>query len=152
MRNLICTLVLLAFGTPLLASDPLVGTWTLNSAKTKYTKGAGPKNATFVIEERAANLVVTAIGHEDDGTAVTVKYTVPVKGGIGSVQESTVFDAIRSKQVSTLVRENTYIKGGKKVRARRLIVSEDGQTMMSPISGTGTDGKPVAGVDVYDKQ
>lgn len=152
MRKMFCTLVLLAFATPLLASDPFAGTWTLNTAKTKYTKGTGPQKATFVIDEQGTNLKVTATGYEGDGTPVVVKYTVPIKGGTGSVQESDVFDGISSKQVSTHVRENTYLKDGKPVRMRRMVVSEDGKTMESPMSGTGTDGKPVAGVDVYDKQ
>jgi len=151
MRKIFCTLVLLAFATPLLASDPFVGTWTLNSAKTKYTTGAPPKNVTIVIEEQGANLQVTATGTNSDGSPISVKYTVPTKGGMGSVQQGD-FDSISAKQISTHVRENSYMKGGKEIRSRRIVVSEDGKTMKSTLKGTGATGQPAAGVDFYDKQ
>lgn len=151
MRKILCALVLLAFATPVLASDPFVGTWTLNSAKTKYTTGAPPKNVTLVIEEQGANLQVTATGMNDNGSAISVKYTVPIKGGMGTVQEGD-FDSIRSKWISAHVRENTYMKGGKEIRTRRSVASEDGKTIETTLKGTGADGKPVAGVDFFDKQ
>ncbi|HEY6375957.1 MAG TPA: hypothetical protein VIX90_10590 [Edaphobacter sp.] len=151
MRKMFCALVLLAFATPLLASDPFAGTWTLNSAKTKYTTGTPSKNVTLVIEEQGTNLMVTATGNRGDGSPLSVKYTVPVKGGMGSVEQGD-FDGISAKQVSAHIRENTYTKDGKQIRMRRMVVSEDGKTMKSTLSGTGTDGKPAAGVDVYDKQ
>ncbi len=151
MRKMLFTLVLLAFATPLLASDPFVGSWTLNAAKTKYTAGAPPKNLTIVVEEQGTNLMVTATGNSADGSPVSVKYTVPIKGGAASVDQGD-FDAITAKQESDHVRENTYLKDGKQLRTRRLVVSKDGKTMTSEISGSGTDGKPAKGVDFYDRQ
>jgi hypothetical protein len=151
MRKILCALVLLAFATPLLASDPFVGTWTLNSAKTKYTTGTAPKNVTLVIEEQAANLQVTGTGTTGDGSPLSVKYTVPIKGGVGSVQEGD-FDGVSSKLVSSHSRVNTFTKAGKEIRTRHTVVSTDGKTLTTTVKGTGLDGKPTAGVDVYDKQ
>src|SRR6266702_4606957 len=151
MRKILCTLVLLAFATPLLASDPFVGTWTLNSAKTKYTMGTPPKNVTIVVEDQGTNLQVTVTGTNSDGSPISVKYMVPVKGGMGTVQEGD-FDSISAKQISSHVRENSYMKGGKEIRSRRMVVSEDGKTMKSTLKGTTVAGKPAAGTDFYDKQ
>jgi len=151
MRKILCALVLLAFATPLLASDPFAGTWTLNSAKTKYTAGTPPKSVTLVIEEQGANLQVTATGTADDGSPISVKYTIPIKGGTGTVQAGD-FDGISAKQVNAHVRENTYTKGGKEIRTRRMTVAKDGKTISSILKGTNPQGKPVVGVDVYDKQ
>jgi surface antigen len=143
--------VLLAFTTPLLADNPFVGTWTHNAAKSKYTTGSAPTNVTIVIEEQGANLQVTVTGTTSDGTPISVKYTVPIAGGAGTVQAGD-FDAISAKQISANVRENTYTKGGKEIRTRRMTVSKDGKTMSLTFKGTGPDGKPAAGTDVYDKQ
>lgn len=151
MRKMLCALVLLAFATPLLASDPFAGTWTLNSEKTKYTAGSAPKNVTLVIEEQGANLQVTANGTTADGSPISVKYMVPAKGGMGSVQEGD-FDSVSSKRVSASVRDNTYMKDGKVLRTRHAVASADGKSISTTVKGTGADGKPVAGVDVYDKQ
>jgi surface antigen len=72
MQKILCALVLLTLATPLMASDPFAGTWTLNSAKTKYTTGTPPKNVTIVIEEQGANLQVTATGTSSDGSPISV--------------------------------------------------------------------------------
>jgi hypothetical protein len=151
MRKMMFALALLAFATPLFASDPFAGTWKLNSAKTKYTIGTAPKTVTLVIEEQGANLQVTATGTSSDGSPLSVKYTVPIQGGTGTV-EAGDFDGITAKQISNHARDNSYTKGGKEIRTRQITVSEDGKTMKSTVTGTGMQGEKVAGVDVYDKQ
>jgi hypothetical protein len=151
MRKILCALALLAFATPLLAQDPLVGTWTLDSTKSKYTTGTPAKNVTVVIEEQGANLLATATGTNSDGSPISVKYTIPLAGGKGSVQKGD-FDSIHSKRVSGHVRENSFMKDGKELRSRRMVVSEDGKTMKSTVKGTNPAGQPVAGVDFFDKQ
>jgi hypothetical protein len=151
MRKILCALVLLAFATPLLASDPMAGTWALNSAKTKYTTGTPPTSLTIVIEDQGDNLQVTATGTNADGSPISVKYTVPVMGGTGTVQQAD-FDKVSSKRVSANVRDNTFTKDGKALRTRHVVVSEDGKTISTTVKGTGPNGKKVAGVDVLDKQ
>jgi hypothetical protein len=151
MRKLICLLALLVFATPLFAADPFVGTWNLNTAKTKYTTGTPPKSVTLVIEEQGTNLQVTATGTNSDGSPISAKFTLPVNGGMGSVQEGD-FNGVMSKRISADVRENSYTKDGKELRSRHIAISKDGKTMTSKVKGTNTAGSPVVGVDVYDKQ
>ncbi|MCU1253371.1 MAG: hypothetical protein JWQ49_6400 [Edaphobacter sp.] len=151
MRKLLCLLTLLVFATPLFAADPFAGTWKLNTAKTKYTTGTPPKEITLVIEEQGPNLLVTATGTNSDGSPISVKYTVPISGGAGSMQEGDN-SGITSKQISANVRENSYSKDGKELRTRHMVVSKDGKTMTSKVKGTNPNGKPVDGTDVYDKQ
>jgi hypothetical protein len=151
MRKILCALALLAYATPLLAQDPLVGTWTLDSRKTKYTTGTPAKNVTLVIEEQGPNLVVTATGTNSDGSPISVNYAIPLAGGRGSVQKGD-FDSIRAKRISDHIRENSFMKDGKELRSRRMVVSDDGKTMKSTVKGTNAAGQPVAGVDFFDKQ
>lgn len=151
MRKMICTLALLTLAAPLFAASPFVGTWKSNPEKSKYTMGTAPKDINLVVEEQGTDLKVTATGTNSDGSPISVAYTVPMAGGAGKV-ETGDFDAITAKMVSDHKRVNTYMKGGKKIRTRRMTVSSDGKTMMSTISGMGTSGKKVAGTDVYDKQ
>lgn len=151
MHKLISAVALFAFAGTLLAQSPFVGTWKLDTAKTKYTSGEPPKDVTLVIEEQGDNLQVTATGTNADGSPLSVKYTVPVKGGAGQVQEGP-YDAISSKSVSTNVRENSYSKNGKQVSSRRVVVSKDGKTIRSTVKGIDATGKTVAGTDVFEKQ
>jgi hypothetical protein len=151
MRKIMYALVLLAFATPLFASDPFIGTWKLNSQKTKYATGAPPKELTAVIEEQGANLQVTATGAYGDGSPLSVQYTIPASGGVGTVQEGD-FNGIGAKMISSHVREIRYMKDGKELRIRRMVLSEDGKTMQTTVKGTNTQGKQVSGVDYFDKK
>jgi hypothetical protein len=151
MRKLLCLLALLLFSTPLFAADPFAGTWTLNTAKTKYTTGTPAKNVTIVIEEQGTNLQTTVTGTNSDGSPISAKFTVPISGGKGSVQQGD-FNGVMSKQISANVRENTYTKDGKEIRSRHIVISKDGKTMTSKVKGMNPAGSTVAGVDVYDKQ
>jgi hypothetical protein len=151
MRKIAYMIALLALAVPLFAADPFVGTWKLDPAKSKYTAGSAPKDITLVIEEQGDNLQVTASGTYQDGSPISVKYTVPKAGGAGTAQEGP-FDAITSKRISARVRENRYTQNGKETMSRRIVVSQDGKTLRVTAKGTDAQGKPVAGVDVFDKQ
>ena len=151
MRKLLCLLALLVFATPLFAAEPFAGTWTLNTAKTKYTTGTPAKNVTLVIEEQGTNLQTTVTGTSSDGSPISAKFTVPISGGTGTVQEGD-FNGITSKRVSANVRDNSYTKDGKEIRSRHMVISKDGKTMTSKVKGTNPNGNPVDGTDVYDKQ
>lgn len=151
MQKVIPAVALCIFTGTLLAQSPFVGTWKLDTAKTKYTTGMPPKDVTLVIEEQGDNLQVSATGTNADGSALSVKYTVPEKGGAGQVQDGP-YDAITSKRISANVRQNSYMKNGKEVASRHQVVSRDGKTLRSSVKGTNTQGNTVAGIDVFEKQ
>src|SRR5664279_3058898 len=150
MRKILYALVLLAVATPLFASDVLVGTWKINPDKSKYTAGSPTKDLQVVIVEEGANLQVTATGTNTDGSPLLIKYTIPVKGGIGVVQQAW-YDGVVSKVISTNVRENKFSKDGKVVRTRTSTVSADGKTCSITMKGLDATGKPSVGVDVLEK-
>jgi hypothetical protein len=144
-------LVLLTFSVPLFAVSPFVGTWKLDTAKTKYTKGSPPKEVTLVIEEQGTNLKTTATGTTSDGSPISVEFTVPIKGGTGTVQTGE-FNGVTSKLISPNVRENTYLKDGKEWRSRSMVLSSDGKTLTSRVRGLGAAETPIDGTDVFEKQ
>ena len=151
MHKLLSTFMLFLCATTLFAQSPFVGTWKLDPAKTKYTTGEPSKELTLVIEEQGDNFQITASGTNSDGSPLSVKYTVPVKGGTGQVQKGP-WDAVSSKAVSAHVQEVRSSKGGKVVWSRRALVSQDGKTMRSTVKGVNAAGKTVAGTDVFEKQ
>ncbi|MGI9075170.1 MAG: hypothetical protein ACR2JB_28495 [Bryobacteraceae bacterium] len=151
MRKIMYVIAMLAVAMPLFAADPFVGTWKLDPAKSKYTAGSAPKDVTIVIEGQGDSYQVAATGTYADGSPISVKYTIPKAGGTGTVQEGP-FDAVTSKRVSARVRENTYTKNGKETVSRRVVVSRDGKTLTNTVKGIGPQGKPLAGVDVFNKQ
>ncbi|HEU4636398.1 MAG TPA: hypothetical protein VFS41_09490 [Edaphobacter sp.] len=151
MRKILVALTLLALATPLFAQDPFAGTWKLNAEKTKYSSGTKPADVTLVIEDHENMVQVAATGTNADGSPISAKYTMPAKGGKATADQGD-FDAITAKMVNDHTRELHYMKNGKELRTRRLVVSKDGKTMTSAVKGTDAKGNKVAGTDVFDKQ
>lgn len=151
MRKILVALTLLALSTPLFAKDPFAGTWKLNAEKSRYTAGTKPSDVTIVVEDQGNTIHVTATGTASDGSPISAKYTMPAQGGQGT-PEAGDFDAITAKMINDHTRELRYMKNGKELRTRRLVVSKDGKTMTSTVKGTDPKGDKVAGTDVFDKQ
>jgi len=154
MRKLLCLFAMLAFAGTLFAADPFVGTWKLDPAKSKHSGNApNPKDAMIMIAEQGDNYQVTVTGTNSDGSPLSVKYTVPIKGGKGQVEDGGgIFDAVRSKRISANERENSYMKGGNDAGTRRSVVSRDGQTLTNTFKGTDAQGNPMTSSQVFKKQ
>jgi len=151
MRRFLSAVAVLAFAGTLFAQSPFVGTWKLDLAKTHYSAGEPPKGVTLTIEEQGDNLHVTAKGSNADGSQLSVSYTVPLRGGDGKVDDGP-YDAINSKMISDRIRDNTYMKNGRQVATRHIVILKDGKTMRSIVKGVNATGQSVAGIDVYVKQ
>ena len=96
---------------------------------------------------------MTVTGSNSDDSSLSVKYTVPMKGGTGQVEAGgDVFDAVSSKRINSNQRENTYTKGGKNAGTRRSVVSEDGKTLTNTFKGTDAQGNPATSTQVFDKK
>ena len=132
-------------------SDPFLGTWKLNPAKCRFTAGAAPKEETFTVELIGDQDQMTGKGTAADGSAITLKYQVPAKGGAGKVLAGP-FDGISAKMINAHMMETSYIKGGKEVRTTQTVISKDGKIMKATIKGTDAQGKLASGVLVFEKQ
>ncbi len=132
------------------SSDPFIGTWKLDPNKSKYSSGAPPRDMTIQIAPEGDNLRIEAHGSDEDGSPLSVTYSLPAKGGNGQVQHG-FFDSVRSEYISVEVRQTTYLKDGKETMSRRTVLSDQGKTMRSTVKGTNAKGHPVAGEEVYEK-
>jgi hypothetical protein len=136
----------------ILAADPNTGIWKLNTAKTRYSTGQPPKDQITTIQHDGQNYVVSVNGTAPGGAPIVFRYTTPIKGGSGTVQESTVYDSVLCKRISQTVRDLKYMKSGKERMSIHAVTSEDGKTMTATVKGTDPAGNPVEGVVLYDKQ
>ena len=150
MRRVLCALSVFGLATTLFAASPFEGTWKLNSAKSKYTKGAVPKEETIVIASQGDQFQITITGTDGSGSPIALKYTVPASGGAGKVTDGP-YDGVSWKVTDANTRDVTYLKGGKDIRTTHAIVSKDGKSMKAATKGLDAQGKPVAGTMVFDK-
>ena len=138
--------------SPLLAqSNPFVGTWKLNPAKSQ-DPGAFPKEETLTVQIIGDQRQVTVNGTATNGSPILFKYAVPDNGGQGKVLAGGPYDGVSGKRLDDNTRDVSYIRGGKEMLHLRSLVSKDGKTMRLTVEGKDAAGKAFSGVAVFDKQ
>lgn len=136
-------------------SDPQLGTWKLNVAKSKYVGTQAPKTDTLTAQAQADGAKVSVDGLAGDGSRVAFSYTTNFDGkdsAISGVGFPNGADTIAVKRVDANTSMATGKKTGKVVYTRKLVVSKDGKVMTITAKGTDAQGKPTSSTSVWDKQ
>lgn len=151
-RTILLTLVVCFVGVAAaLAADANVGTWKLNSAKSKFTPGT-PKNDTVIVEVAGDNMKITVDGTDGDGKPAHNVWTGKYDGKDYSVTGDPASDMRSYTTVNARTLTLSLKKGGKVTTTGRIVLSADGKSRTVTITGTDPQGKKVASTAVYDKQ
>jgi hypothetical protein len=146
--------VVILGGTAFAQSDPWVGTWKVNLAKSKYDPGPAPKTAGTVKIEVAGNgYKVTTDDMNAQGVATHEEQTVAtVDGKDYPIKGSADVDSVSLKKIDA----NTFIqsdkKGGAVVRMSRTVIAKDGKTYTVASVGYNAQGVARLYMLVFDKQ
>src|SRR4030088_185205 len=144
-------LLLFVAGAMCMASNPNMGTWKLNEAKSKFAPGS-PKNTTVVYEEAGDNTKVTVDGVDGEGKPSHNEWTGKFDGKDYPVTGDPTSDTRSYKQVDDRTLELTGKKDGKATVTGKIVLSADGKTRTVSTSGTNSKGEKVKTTAVYDKQ
>jgi hypothetical protein len=150
LATLVITSAAAAFG-----ADDSLGTWKLNTAKSKYSPGPFPvKSITSVREAAGDGVKVSNTGERADGSAINTSYTAKFDGSPTSVSgQGAPYDTISLKQVNAKKFTYEAKSGTTKYHVHgELEVSHDGKTMTLKSKGTDAEGKPLSVELVYEKQ
>ena len=134
------------------AADPLVGTWKLNLAKSKFSPGPAPKDETRVYESQGEGIKVTVITLAADGHSTTVHIAANYDGKDYPVTGSSVYDAIALKRINQQIAEGILMHGSNPVATSRREISVDGRTLTIIYKTAGNQDRPIDNRAVYDKQ
>ncbi len=133
-------------------SDPRVGDWKLNAAKSKYSPGPAPQSLTLKIEASGQGEKATAEFVNADGSRTTTQYTANFDGKDYPLTGSQMADTVSLKRIDARTTERTDKKGSKVAQTLTRVVSQDGKTMTVTTKGTNAQGQAVNNVIVFDKQ
>jgi len=134
------------------AADAVVGTWTLNIAKSTFDPGPAPKSQTrtYTVDSDGTTLSVSGVGA--DGSAVSQQATFKYDGKAYPMTGSADFDALSLRRINGSTVKSTLMKAGKKVGATTRTISSHGKMLTLSTQVTGADGKLHTTVLVFDKQ
>ena len=150
-RTILLTLVLCFVAAMSFASNPNMGAWKLNEAKSKFSPGA-PKNNTVVYEAAGDKVKVTVDGIGADGKPTHNEWTGLFDGKDYPLTGDASADTRSYKKLDDRTTELTNKKAGKVVASGKIVISADGKSRTVTIRGTDPSGKKMNSTAVYDKQ
>jgi hypothetical protein len=132
-------------------SDPILGTWEMDTSKSKFSPSPGPKSITVRFEQAAGGIKATSDAVMPDGKRTHTEFTANYDGKDVPLTGSPIADTVSvTKTGDTRVR--TDKKDGKVVMTYTGTVSKDGKTFTVQQKGTNQENAPVNNVVVFRKQ
>jgi hypothetical protein len=155
---LVCAVIALAAGAGGLRiaaaadTDPVVGTWQLNSAKSTFMGGPALQSQTRTYSQAGDKITLEIKTVGGDGKEVTTHTTYQLNGKDFPVTGSADYDSLSAKQVDSNTAHFILKKGGKAVGTTTRTVSADGKTLTAKQAVTTASGHKSESVLVFDKQ
>ena len=135
------------------SKDPLVGTWVMNVAKSKYTPGPAPKSATTTIEAAGKGYKFTV--HQVPATGADQNWTVTtdMDGKLAKITGTNPnADSATYSRVNATTYDSVQMMKGKEFQRQHIVVSADGKTRTVTSTGTDAKGQKINNVAVYEKK
>jgi len=133
-------------------SDPQLGRWVLNLAKSNFNPGPPPKSQTRTFELTDKGVKFTADGIDANGKPAHAEYLANFDGKDYPIMGSASADSIALKRRDPYTLEVTQKKGGKVVITGARTISRDGRVATVTNAGTDGQGRSINDVLVFDKQ
>ena len=146
-----CCAIVLASSVAL-AAENWLGTWKLNTARSKYSPGPAPKNLTLTWEATPDGIKHAADGVNGDGEPMHSGYVTKYDSMDVPYTGNPDADMASAKKINDNSYENVWKKDGKTTITAKVVVSKNGKTMTITQTGTNAKGQAVHNTAVYDKQ
>ena len=154
--TILAAAIVVVYGSTGLAQqqkDPAFGVWKLNLAKSTFSPGPAPREATVTIEADGPGRKVTVVGVAADGTPVSWGYSGSFDGkDIRVAGNNPDADVVMLRRLSPTTTRTTFKKDGKRTLVNGLSVSADGKTLAVAASGVNAKGQTVKNTQVFDRQ
>jgi hypothetical protein len=155
--RILMSAVILATAVPVAAaitqaSDPVMGTWVLNVAKSKYDPGPAPKSVTRTYTPAPNGYKFSQDGINAAGATTHVEFTAAFDGKYHAVIGNPNSDSIMVRRVDANTVESSQKKGATVVQTSTRTISKDGKTLTNTAKGTNAEGKPFTNLEVFEKK
>lgn len=134
------------------APDPIVGTWTLNTAKSKFTPGPAPRSQTRTYTQTAQGTAMTFSGVAADGSPMSGHSTFKYDGKDYPITGSPDYDTLSLKRLNGSSVRSDLKKAGKVVGTTIRSISAHGKVLTLSTKGKNAQGAAFDFVAVYDRK
>ena len=134
-------------------SNPLVGTWKTNLAKSKFVLGGQGIQQTVRYDAAPGGAIkYTSDRVNADGTTSRNEFTAFLNGSTSPYHGVSGRDAIKIRKIDARTYQVAYMNGGQVVQINYWTVSPDGKTLTTVSTGVASDNTVYSRVVVADKQ
>ncbi|MGB6606178.1 MAG: hypothetical protein WA747_13810 [Steroidobacteraceae bacterium] len=154
MKKVLSLLVLAAvtFASPAFAADPIVGTWQLNVAKSKFNPGAALTAGTRVYTEAKGLYTLDEKLTGADGKEISIRAQYRNGKDVKDVSGTSGTDTTFGKKIDANTWDFDLKKDGKVVGHVHRVVSAGGKTLTVHNTGVQVNGAMGDETLVFDKQ
>lgn len=134
-------------------SNPWIGTWNINLAKSTFSPGPPPRNQILTIQAEGQGYRLTIETINAEGNPAKLVYIRPHDDGKPyPVMDSAAFDSEAFRTVNDSTMWIIRTKAGKVVTTILGQLSADGKRITDTVTGVDTNGRPFYIVAVREKQ
>jgi hypothetical protein len=133
-------------------SDPRLGTWSLDVAKSKYTPGPPPAKEVRTYSLMGHNMSVNVESTDVHGNRVVLNYVATEDGKDDPLNGLSAGNGISMHRIDARTFEADTKKDGKVIGTTMGEISQDRKTMTLTFKTTSPDGQPITNIAVYEKQ
>jgi hypothetical protein len=161
LPSVVLAVAVLAASSLLVAqtTEPIVGTWKVNVAASKYDPGPAPKSNTRTVEDWGGGLFHTTFrGVDGQGNPTWAHYVFKFDGKEYPYAASTlpktspVFTTIAFRRIDASTYEAIVKTDGKVTTTNTVTLSKDGKSYTQRQKGTNAQGQPTNNVVVFERQ
>ena len=134
------------------ATDPVVGTWELNVAKSMYSPGPAPRSETRTYVAAGQDVRASSKGVDSTGKPTAAEWTVNYNGRDRPETGNPDADMLSLKRIDAFNTEFTEKRAGKVVITGTRSISRDGKVMTITTKGTNARGQTINNVEVFEKR
>jgi hypothetical protein len=154
MRFAYAALTLCLLSSALFAADNVfLGIWKLNTEKSKFSPGPGPKDLVVKFEQDGNNIHRIATGTDAQGKPINEDSSIPWDGNdhpVTKPPEPPITVAVTQVDARTL---NVIIKlDGKETSRIHAVASRDGKTVTATEDGVSDKGQKMHNVEIIERQ
>ena len=135
-----------------LAGENWLGTWKMNTAKSKYSPGPAPKSLTLTWEATADGIKHASEGVNGEGEPMHSGYVTKYDGADVPYTGNPDADMASAKKIDDSTLEVTVKKMGKVLGVTKVVVSKDGKTITATSTGKDSKGATVMDTIIDEKQ
>ena len=148
----LAVVVAVGFAGPARAqSDPRIGTWTLNVAKSKYTPGPPPVSETRTYATQGHDTQVSVESVDGKGNHASLRYAANDDGKDYPLTGLAFANAVATRRRGPNAFEADTKMNGKIIGTTRGEISKDGKVLTLTTKTVGPNGQAITNVAVYNK-